>query len=126
MVQRLASLGSLATRAFVVVAVLEALSWVGLLSGMYVKFLTGAGDLGVRVFGPVHGTVFLAYVVLTVVVSRLHRWSWHTTLLGLVCSVPPFATLAFERWVVRSGRLRLAEPTGRPLTDGRPATVRDV
>ncbi len=115
----------LATRTFVVVAVLEALSWVGLLAGMYVKYLTDAGDLGVRVFGPVHGGVFVAYDVLTGVVSRLHRWSWRTTLLGLVCSVPPFATLVFERWVVRSGRLRLAEPAGRPLTDGRPATVRD-
>ena len=116
----------LATRAFVVTAVLEALSWVGLLSGMYVKYLTDAGDLGVRVFGPVHGGVFVAYVVLTAVVSRLHRWSWRTTLLGLVCSVPPFATLAFEWWVVRSGRLRLAERTGRPLTGRRPATVRDL
>ncbi|CAA9325252.1 MAG: putative membrane protein [uncultured Nocardioidaceae bacterium] len=95
----------LATRAFVVVAVVEALSWVGLLAGMYAKYLTGAGDLGVRVFGPVHGGVFLAYLVLTVVVARLHRWSLGTALLGLACSVPPFATLAFEWWVVRSGRL---------------------
>ena len=86
-------------------AVLEALSWVGLLAGMYAKYLTDAGDLGVKVFGPLHGGVFLAYLVLTVVVARLHRWSLATLLLGLACSVPPFATLAFEWWVVRSGRL---------------------
>ena len=125
MVQRLASLGSLATRAFVVVAVLEALSWVGLLSGMYVKYLTDAGDLGVRVFGPLHGGVFVAYVVLTATVSRLHRWSWPTTLLGLACSVPPFATLAFERWVVRSGRLRTAGPADPSTATRRAATVGD-
>ena len=93
------------TRAFIAVAVAEALSWAGLLAGMYVKYLTDAGDLGVRVFGPIHGGVFVLYVALTLVLARMHRWSLGTTVLGLACSVPPFATVAFERWAVRSGRL---------------------
>lgn len=92
-------------RLFVVVASLEALSWLGLLVGMYVKYLTPAGDLGVKIFGPVHGGVFVAYVLLTLLVSRTLRWSVWTTLLALACSVPPFATLAFEWWAVRTGRL---------------------
>ena len=92
-------------RLFVVVATLEALSWLGLLVGMYVKYFTSAGDLGVKIFGPVHGGVFVAYVLLTLGVSRVLRWSVWTTLLALACSVPPFATLAFEWWAVRSGRL---------------------
>lgn len=92
------------TRAFVAVAIAEALSWAGLLTGMYVKYLTDAGDLGVRVFGPVHGGLFVAYVVLTLLVARRHRWSPGTTLVGLACSVPPFATVPFELWVTRSGR----------------------
>ncbi|GAA1826403.1 DUF3817 domain-containing protein [Microlunatus capsulatus] len=92
-------------RLFVVVASVEALSWLGLLVGMYVKYFTGAGELGVKIFGPVHGGVFVAYVLLTLLVSRTLRWSVWTTLLALACSVPPFATLAFEWWAVRTGRL---------------------
>jgi integral membrane protein len=93
------------TRAFVVVAIAEALSWLGLLTGMYFKYLTDAGELGVQLFGPIHGGVFVLYVALTLLVARANRWSPGTTLLGLACSVPPFASLAFEQWVVRTGRL---------------------
>jgi integral membrane protein len=93
------------SRAFVVVAIAEALSWLGLLTGMYFKYLTDAGELGVKLFGPVHGGVFVLYVVLTLLVARANRWSPGTTLLGLACSVPPFASLPFEQWVVRTGRL---------------------
>ena len=103
-------------RVFVAVAVAEALSWVGLLSGMYAKYLTEAGDLGVRVFGPVHGGIFVLYVLLTLVLARRYRWSLATTALGLASSVPPFATVVFERWVTRSGRLPLT-----PVQPARPA-----
>lgn len=36
------------------------------------------------------------------------------TLVALVCAVPPFATLFFERWATRRGLLRATEPQ-RPL-----------
>ena len=93
------------TTLFRVVAFAEALSWAGLLAGMYVKYLTDAGDLGVKVFGPVHGGVFVAYGLLTLLVARARRWSWPTRLLGLVAAVPPFATAVFEVWAERTGRL---------------------
>jgi integral membrane protein len=105
-------------RIFVAVAIAEALSWLGLLTGMYFKYLTDAGELGVKVFGPLHGGIFVLYVVLALVVSRANRWSLGTTALALACSVPPFATLAFELWATRTGRLPLADasPAGRPRT----------
>ncbi len=90
---------------FRAVAVTEAFSWAGLLVGMYFKYLTDAGELGVKVFGPLHGTVFVAYVVMTIVVARTQRWSLWVTLVGLASAVPPFTTLAFERWTLRTGRL---------------------
>ncbi|WP_148575335.1 DUF3817 domain-containing protein [Nocardioides caldifontis] len=97
------------------IAVAEALSWVGLVSGMYFKYMTDAGDLGVKVFGPVHGAIFIAYLALTVVVARSLSWSWRTTLGGLICSVPPFATLAFELWAQRTGRLAAStHRSGKP------------
>jgi len=94
-------------RLFVLLASAEALSWLGLLSAMYVKYLGSGDEQGVHVFGPVHGGIFVAYVVLTLLVARLLRWSPGVTLLALVCSVPPFATLVFEWWAVRTGRLRV-------------------
>ena len=101
---------TLLTRAFIVVAVAEALSWAGLLVGMYLKYLTDVGEGGVQLFGPIHGGVFVLYVLLTLLVARAHRWSRGTTLLGLACSVPPFATMAFELWAVRTGRLPAQRP----------------
>lgn len=90
---------------FRVVAFAEAVSWAGLLAGMWVKYLTDAGELGVKVFGPIHGGVFVLYGLLTLAVARVRRWSWGTLFLGLVAAVPPFATAVFEVWASRSGRL---------------------
>jgi integral membrane protein len=78
---------------------------VGLLVGMYVKYVPQTTELGVKIFGPVHGGVFVAYVVVALVTARALRWTVGTTLLALVASVPPLATVAFERWATRAGRL---------------------
>ena len=90
---------------FRVVAVAEALSWVGLLIGMYVKYVPETTELGVQIFGPIHGGIFLAYVLVTVVAARVLRWPAGTTLLALVASIPPLASVVFERWATRTGRL---------------------
>jgi integral membrane protein len=94
---------------FRVVAVAEACSWVGLLIGMYVKYVPETTELGVKVFGPIHGGIFVAYVVVALVAARVLRWSAGTTLLALVASVPPLATVLFERWASRTDRLPLGD-----------------
>jgi integral membrane protein len=94
-----------AATVFRIVAVAEALSWLGLLAGMYVKYVPQTSEVGVQVFGPIHGAIFVAYVVVALVSSRVLRWDVPTTLLALVASVPPLATVVFERWVSRTGRL---------------------
>ncbi len=91
---------------FRIVAVAEALSWIGLLIGMYVKYVPETTELGVQVFGPVHGAVFVVYVVVALVAARVLGWSRWTALLALAASIPPLATVVFERWAVRTGRLR--------------------
>src|SRR3954452_22534271 len=90
-----------AATAFRIVAVAEALSWVGLLIGMYVKYVPETTELGVQIFGPIHGGIFVAYVVTAVVAARVLRWSIGTTLLALAASVPPLASIVFERWANR-------------------------
>ncbi len=94
-----------AATAFRIVAVAEALSWLGLLAGMYVKYVPQTSEVGVQVFGPVHGAIFMAYVVLTLVAGRVLRWNLSAMLLALAASVPPLATVLFERWASRTGRL---------------------
>ena len=94
-----------AATAFRIVAVAEALSWLGLLAGMFVKYVPETTELGVKVFGPIHGGIFVAYVVVALVAARVLRWSPRTTVLALVCSVPPLATVWFERLATRNGRL---------------------
>jgi integral membrane protein len=91
--------------AFRAAAVTEALSWIGLLAGMYVKYVPQTSEVGVQVFGPVHGAVFIAYVLVALVATRVLGWSRGTALLALAASVPPLATVVFERWAGRTGRL---------------------
>ncbi len=100
------------------VAIAEACTWAGLLVGMFVKYVPGTTELGVQVFGPLHGIAFIAYCLATVVVAIDRRWSARRTIVGLLCAIPPFATLAFEWYVERRGgladgwRLSADQPTG--------------
>jgi len=95
----------LVLRAFTAVAVLEALTWVGLLTGMYVKYVPQTTEAGVQLFGPVHGAAFVAYLVMAVLAWRVLRWSSGTLVVAVVCSVPPLFTVVFEVWAARTGRL---------------------
>ncbi|WP_410809535.1 DUF3817 domain-containing protein [Micromonospora sp. 067-2] len=93
------------TGLFVAAAIAEACSWLALLVGMLVKYGPPGNELGVKIFGPIHGGLFVAYVLLVLAVARLHRWSPIATVVALACAVPPFATLAYERWARRRGML---------------------
>ncbi|MDH2429675.1 DUF3817 domain-containing protein [Sphaerisporangium sp. TRM90804] len=86
-------------RWFRVVAVAEACSWAGLLVGMFFKYVTDTGELGVKVFGPIHGAMFVLYVVAVLLSAREAGWSRGAVVLGLACAVPPFTSLWFERRV---------------------------
>jgi RND superfamily putative drug exporter len=93
-------------RAFVVIAVVEAFTWAGLLVGMYLKHVADVTELGVRVFGSLHGAAFMAYVVVALLTARAQRWRlFWTTVLALAAAVPPFFTVLFERVARRRGLL---------------------
>lgn len=91
--------------AFRIVAVAEACSWLGLLIGMFVKYVPETSEIGVKIFGPIHGGIFVAYLLIALLAARVLRWSAATTLLALAASVPPLVTVWFERWATRTGRL---------------------
>lgn len=107
---------------FRIVSIAEAITWTLLLIGMFLKYVTKTTDVGVSVFGMVHGAVFLAYGVTTVLVWIDQRWSARQGMLGLACAIPPFATLVFDRWVERGDMLgdswRLRETAPRGIIEG--------
>ena len=88
--------------------VAEAVTWALLLTGMFLKYVTETTELGVQVFGMVHGVVFIAYCLVTVLLFVDQKWSVSRLALGLGAAVPPFATVPFERYAERAraaGRL---------------------
>ncbi|MEV8374048.1 DUF3817 domain-containing protein [Kribbella sp. NPDC056861] len=97
--------GSKHATVFRAVAIAEAISWTGLLIGMLFKYVLSDNEIGVRIFGPIHGTIFVGYVLTVLAVRKQLRWSVPVTLAALAASVPPLFTWFFELWAQRTGRL---------------------
>lgn len=89
----------------------------GLLAGMLVKHVVGASEIGARVFGPIHGAIFLLCVAAALVTWGALRWSAPVVLLALAAAVPPLGSIAFERWATRAGHLE--EPGDDPAAPTR-------
>ena len=92
-------------RWFRIAAIAEAITWLGLVVGMAVKYVGSGSELGVHVFGRIHGVVVLGYIAVTLVAAQRLRWGGRTIVYALLASVPPGATLVFEAWAERTGRM---------------------
>jgi len=90
-------------KTFRYVALAEATSFLVLLF-----FTFTHNERGVDVLGPLHGTLFLAYVGLVLVLRGPARWSGQTTLLVLLAAVLPFGGFAVDRWLAKTGQLEAA------------------
>ena len=91
---------------FRLVALAEAVTWVGLLVGMYFKYLgTPRTEIGVKIFGMAHGVVFIAFVVAAILVGRAFTWRASTWFLALLASIVPLGSVIFLIWAERTGRL---------------------
>jgi integral membrane protein len=86
-------------------AAAEMVTWALLLLGMVLKYVTRTTDLGVQVFGLVHGVVFLGYVLVAVAIWVDQRWSLRTAAMAIAAAVPPFLTVWAERRLERDGAL---------------------
>lgn len=89
-----------------IIAFAEAVSWGALLIAMLFKYAFVQNAAGVRIVGPIHGTIFLGYLVATLAVSVKCQWRAKTTLIGLFAAIPPFTTVVFEKWAERNGHLK--------------------
>jgi integral membrane protein len=101
----MSSLAARPARLFGVLALAEMVTWAGLLAAMAGVYLLDGPRLMIRVSGGVHGFVFLGYALVTTLVAVDQRWPFRDLVLGLGCAVVPFATVPFERYANRRGRL---------------------
>lgn len=108
--QARATAGTLAPMGYLYMftAFAEAVTWAGLLVGMYQKHVLGLEENLVPLFGGLHGLVFMLYLAVTWLASRALKWNLRTTALVLAAGVPPFLTIPVEIWLRRSGRLSAA------------------
>ena len=87
------------TSKFRMVALIEAVSYLALLVATFFKRVVEGPDL-VPVLGPIHGILFLAYVLLTLLVREEQGWSLGQTLLVLVASAVPFGAFVVNSRMV--------------------------
>jgi integral membrane protein len=86
------------------IALAEATSFIALLIASFVK-RTGGGELGVQVLGPIHGVLFLAYVVIALNIRHDLGWSGKTTFWVLVGAVVPFGGYVVDWRLLRDAGL---------------------
>jgi len=87
-------------RSFRITALAEAASFLALLVATYVKY--GRDEpAGVQILGPVHGLLFVAYVVLALKLAPRAGWRARTTLWVLAGAVLPFGGFVVDRWLAR-------------------------
>jgi integral membrane protein len=88
-----------------IVAIAEAVTWTLLITGLLQKYVLDGGDLGVRIGGSIHGFVFLVYAATAVLVGINQRWRIGLIAVGVVTAVVPYATIPFDRWLEKNGKL---------------------
>jgi integral membrane protein len=88
-------------RIFRICAITEAITWIGLLFSMYEKYIADTHSALIHIMGSLHGYAWIAYVLVVFLVRAEYGWSNRMTLLALASSVPPLATVPFERWAYR-------------------------
>lgn len=87
-------------RNFRYLAIVEATSFLLLLAASVIK-RTQDEAIGVEILGPIHGGLFVAYVVVALNIRRDLGWTTKTTLLVLAGAVLPFGGYVVDRWLVR-------------------------
>jgi integral membrane protein len=85
------------------IALAEATSFIALLIASFIK-QTGGGELGVQILGPIHGGLFIVYVIVALSIRSDMGWSWTTTFWILVGAVVPFGGYVVDWWLVREAR----------------------
>ncbi|RJK98454.1 DUF3817 domain-containing protein [Vallicoccus soli] len=97
------------------VSVAEAVSFLLLLVATLLKYTGPQDEVGVKVLGPVHGALFVLYVLLALDVWRRRRWSLGRAAVVIGASVLPVAPLWVESRMLREDEAALAAQRREPV-----------
>jgi integral membrane protein len=87
-------------KTFRVVALTEATSFLLLLVASIVK-RTADAPIGVTILGPIHGLLFVGYVLIALNLKPEQGWTAKQTGLILLGAVVPFGGYVVDRWLAR-------------------------
>lgn len=98
------------SKIFTLAAIFEAITWAGLLIGMFLKYNLEVTDLGVWLFGRLHGAAFIVYFLVAIISAIRLRWPWWCGLLAVLAAIPPLVTFPLELWFRKRGMLESHMP----------------
>lgn len=83
----------------------EAVTWTLLISALIIRASGDPIPHVVTIAGSIHGAVFLGYAVTALLVGINQRWSFGKLALAVALAIVPFATIPFERKLIRTSAL---------------------
>ena len=86
-------------------ALAEAVTWTLLIGGLILRATVGVPSVAFTIVGGIHGAVFLTYAVIASITGVNQRWGFGRTVLGVALAIVPYATIPFELYVQRTGKL---------------------
>ena len=86
-------------------AVGEAFTWALLISALIARALVEGLAIAVTIAGTIHGAMFLSYCTTAVLVGVNQRWSFGKIAAAVSLAIVPFATVPFDRSLLKKGRL---------------------
>ena len=92
-------------RLFTFFATAEAFTWTLLISALVARAVTEFPAIAVTIVGGTHGAVFLGYGVTAALVGVNQRWPIGRIVTGIALAIVPFATVPFERYVLKRSQL---------------------
>jgi integral membrane protein len=98
-------------------AVGEAFTWALLISALIARALVEGLAIAVTIAGTIHGAMFLSYCTTAVLVGVNQRWSLGKIAAAVSLAIVPFATVPFDRSLLKKGRLEGAwrtQPSDHP------------
>jgi integral membrane protein len=87
-----------------VVSIAETITWTLLIAALIVRAASGLA-IAVTIAGGIHGFVFLAYGATALLVAINQRWNPALAIGAVATAVVPFATIPFDQWLERRGKL---------------------
>jgi integral membrane protein len=94
-------------------AIGEAFTWALLLSALAARFFDSSLAIAVTIAGTIHGAMFLSYCTTSVLVGVNQRWRFGKIAAAVSLAIVPFATVPFERGLMKKNSLEGAWRTQR-------------